>query len=89
MEFSITKRAREELAKVFKNKTVRIHPKMKTWSGITYIVVQDEQEKDDNVYNLDNISIILNRSIEKEISYIEIDFVKEWWGEDFVVTAGF
>ncbi|WP_432666166.1 hypothetical protein R9X47_07580 [Wukongibacter baidiensis] len=52
-------------------------------------MVQDEQNSDDNVYDLESIKIILNRSIEKEISYIEIDFVREWWGEDFVVTAGF
>lgn len=88
MEIVISKEARRELRRQFANKSIRIHPKMKTWSLITYKLVQDEQRDDDSVYNYDYLKFLINKKLEKEISYIEIDFAKEWWGEDYIVTTG-
>ncbi len=52
-------------------------------------MVQDEPREDDNTYIVDNIKFIVNKEVEKDVSHIEIDYEKEWWGEDFTITAGF
>ncbi len=31
----------------------------------------------------------MNKEENKEVAYLEMDYEKDWWGEDFVVTAGF
>lgn len=52
-------------------------------------MVQDEPNENDTVYEIDNIIFLIDKETKKDASYIEIDFVSEWWGEDFIITAGF
>lgn len=52
-------------------------------------MVQDESNEDDNIYKIDDIIFLIDREIEKDTSYIEIDYASEWWGEEFIITAGF
>lgn len=89
MEFIITNVARDELIKQYNKKKIRIKPKIKTWAGITYTIVQDEQKADDILYTVEEFNFIINKDEEKEVSYIEIDYLKDWSGEDFIITAGF
>jgi len=52
-------------------------------------MVQDEPTTDDNIYKLDRFQFIINKEEEKEVSYLEIDYVDDWSGEEFIITAGF
>lgn len=89
MEFFITEIAKQKIEEKFICKTLRIYPKIRTWSGITYIMVQDEPKENDSTYEVDNIIFLIDTETEKDTSYIEIDYVSEWWDEDFIITAGF
>ena len=89
MEFIITEVAKEELAKKFDGKTLRVLPKTRTWAGIIYEMVQDEPTPNDNVYKTGNFQFIINKEDEKELSYLEIDYVNDWSGKEFIITAGF
>lgn len=52
-------------------------------------MVQDEPNENDTIYEIDNIKFLIDKETKKDASYIEIDFVSERWGEDFIITAGF
>ena len=89
MEFIISENGKQKLINEFNEKTLRIYTKIKTWAGITYNIALDEPNENDNIYEIENIKFLVDKEIEKEVSYIEIDYVSEWWGSDFIITAGF
>ena len=89
MNIIITEKAKNILIKLYSNKIHRIMPKVMTWAGITYVLVQDEQQNDDSLYDIDGLFFIISKEDEKYIKYIEIDYIDDWSGADFVITAGF
>lgn len=89
MEFIITELAKEQLVKNYQEKKLRIKPKTRTWAGIIYEMVQDEPNDNDNIYKMEGFQFIINKEVEKDVSYLEIDYTNDWSGEEFVVTAGF
>ncbi|WP_352419120.1 hypothetical protein [Proteiniborus sp.] len=52
-------------------------------------MVQDEPNDNDNIYKMEGFQFIINKEVEKDVSYLEIDYTNDWSGEKFVVTAGF
>lgn len=52
-------------------------------------MVQDEPKENDRFYEIDGFFFIMDREEERNVSCLEIDFEKGWWGQDFIVTAGF
>lgn len=87
MEFIITDSAKEQLAKGFKGKIIRVSPKNKTWGGSSYQLVLDEPNENDNVYNFKDYKFIVSKFEEKDAPYLEIDFKNYYWGSEFVVTT--
>ena len=51
--------------------------------------VHDEQQNDDSLYDIDGLFFIISKEDEKYVKYIEIDYIDDWSGADFVITAGF
>ena len=88
MDFIISDIGKDKLIR-FKNKFIRIYPNIKTWSGIIYKLVEDQPKKLDNIYDVFGVKVLVDKDIAKDITYIEIDYIKEWWGEDFIITTGF
>ena len=89
MNIIITEKAKNILIKLYSNKIHRIMPKVMTWAGITYVLVQDEQQNDDSLYDIDGLFFIISKEDEKYVKYIEIDYIDDLSGADFVITAGF
>ena len=90
MKFIISSEVKKQLHRLYPKKMLRIFPKIKTWAGITYKLVQDElAEGKDNLYKIEDLLFIIDKEEEKEVSYIEIDYENDWAGEDFIITAGF
>lgn len=87
MELTITDEAKEQLEKQFGGKTIRIKPKHKTWGGSSYELVQDELLENDNFYDMGLYKFIIDKEEEKDAPFIEIDYQKYHWGEEFVVTT--
>lgn len=52
-------------------------------------MVRDEPTVYDKIYQVEGLQFIIKREDEKEVAYLEIDFVDDWSGKEFVVTAGF
>ena len=53
-------------------------------------MVQDESiEEDVNIYEIDCIRFVIGKDEEKEVAYLEIDYIDDWAGKEFVITAGF
>lgn len=52
-------------------------------------MVPGEPTSEDNVYEMDSFRLIINKEEEKEVSFLEIDYVNDWSGEEFIITAGF
>jgi hypothetical protein len=50
-------------------------------------LVQDELGENDNVYNIDGVVFIVDKKEEKDSPYIDIEYEKYPWGEEFVVTT--
>ena len=84
----ISDEAKKKLKEDFSGKTLRVYPKTKTWAGIIYKIAQAEQKDDDKIVYDEDFKIIMS-SEDIELSYIEIDYVNDWSGEEYTVTAGF
>ena len=84
----ITDEAQKKLKEDFSGKTLKVYPKTKTWAGIIYKIAQAEQQEDDIVVYDKDFRIIMSAA-DIELSYIEIDYVNDWSGEEYTVTAGF
>lgn len=52
-------------------------------------MVQDEPKDSDSLYEVGDLHFMMDREEEKYVSHLEIDFEEEWWGADFIITAGF
>jgi len=52
-------------------------------------LTQDEAKENDNKYNKNGIEFIMDKEVTEDVSIIEIDYEKQWWGEDYIITAGF
>ena len=90
LKFIISEEAKKHLKLLYKGQTIRIFPKVKTWSGITYDLVLDELKKQqDLLYEVDDLFFIISKEEEKDVSYIEIDYEDDWSGENIIITAGF
>ena len=89
MNFIISNEAKKHLIRLYKGQALRIYPKVKTWAGITYQLVQDEPKTGDNLYEVEGLRFVINKNEEKEVSFVEIDYENDWSGESFIITAGF
>jgi len=89
MEFNITEEAKKKINQELKGQSIRVYPRRKAWSGIIYEWAQDEPKDDDNVYEVEGIKIIVNKSLEKSAHNIDIDYEHYDWGDDFVITTQF
>jgi len=53
-------------------------------------MVQDESmEEDVNIYEIEGIKFAIGKDEEKEVATLEIDYIDDWAGKEFVITAGF
>ncbi|MBB6216747.1 Fe-S cluster assembly iron-binding protein IscA [Anaerosolibacter carboniphilus] len=52
-------------------------------------MVQDEPRDSDRLYQVGDLYFMMDQEEEKYVSYLEIDFEENWWGADFIITAGF
>jgi Fe-S cluster assembly iron-binding protein IscA len=43
----------------------------------------------DSLYDIEGLFFIISKEDEKYVKYIEIDYIDDWSGSDFVITAGF
>ncbi|MDF2548003.1 MAG: hypothetical protein K0R93_2901 [Anaerosolibacter sp.] len=52
-------------------------------------MVQDEPKDSDFLYQVDNLHFMMDKEEAKFVSHLEIDYEEDWWGADFIITAGF
>lgn len=52
-------------------------------------MVLDKPTVADATYEIEGFKFIINKEDEREVSYLEIDYVDDWSGEEFIITAGF
>lgn len=89
MEFLITETAMHELRNSDFSRFIRINPRNKTWGGISYEIVPGELSAEDNYYEVEELVFIISKDEEKLIDCLEIDYIEDWWGSEFVVISGY
>lgn len=89
MNIEITNRAKEKLLLMReKNMPITIVKYPMGWAGFIYKIVSVKQKKDDKLYNVDGLDIIVTGDSEFELKGAKIDFGGLIF-KDFIVTPKF
>lgn len=89
MNIDITNRAKEKLLLMKeKNMPITIVKYPVGWAGFKYKIVSVKQKKDDKLYNVDGLDIIVTGDSEFELKGAKIDFGGLIF-KDFIVTPKF
>lgn len=86
MEFKITDRAKEKLSLMKEqNISIVLYGIPVGWNRYNYKIVSVKQKKDDKVYNVDDIEIIVPDEVDRALLGAKIDF-GGLFTKDFIVT---
>lgn len=86
MNFIITDKAKEKLMLMKEhNLPIMLTAYRIGWAGRVFKIASLEQKEDDNIYNVDNIEIIVPKHFEKELKGVKINF-GGIFSKDFIVT---
>ena len=89
MNIEITDRAKEKLLLMKeKNMPITIMRYPVGWAGFKYKIVSVKQSKNDKLYNIDGIDIIVSEDSEFELKGAKIDFGGLLF-KDFIVSPKF
>lgn len=89
MNIEITDRAKEQLLLMKeKNMPITIMRYPVGWAGFKYKIVSVKQSKNDKLYNVDGIDIIVSEDSEFELKCAKIDFSGLIF-KDFIVSPKF
>lgn len=70
-----------------KDKNVRIFIKGIGWGGPKFGITLDSVKENDQIKELDGITIIVENDLLELYSGFDIDFLDSWIGKDFVVLS--
>lgn len=86
MNFKITDKAKEKLILMKEhNVPIMLTAYRVGWAGKAFKIASSEQTEDDNVYNVDDIEIIVPKHFEKELKGVKINY-GGIFSKDFIVT---
>jgi len=89
LEFIISDAAMNVLRNNELGRLIRIKPKSKTWGGITYEIVPGELTAGDEYYEVKELVFIISKEEAALVCCLEIDYIEDWWGKEFVIVAGY
>ena len=69
------------------NSPIRIFLSQGGWSGPSLALALDESKETDNVFEINGLTYLIDKSLEEQAKEIKVDFVDQWGRAGFMVTS--
>lgn len=76
---------KEKVAQTNKNLFVRVYIRGVSWGSVTLGLALDELKKEDHVYEVNGVKVIIDKKTNKQVKGIKIDAVDTIMGTRFIV----
>jgi len=90
MNLNITSLAKEKLLKLKeKNEPIKIKITGYTWCGAELGIVSEKQNGKDEIYNVDNLDIIVSEDLNGAVKGLKVDYKEGFFKKGFEVAPLF
>ena len=69
------------------NSPIRIFLSQGGWSGPSLALALDESKETDNVFEINGLTYVVDKSLEEQAKEIKVDYVDQWGRSGFMVTS--